>query len=127
MTTKTFNVGNLPPEVLWTVVRGDSAVFRVYVADENRQPLALESWTIDMEIKRQNNLVLRLFPQVEPEQETGYFTVRLTPFESELLATNDIFDIQLFDGSDVVWTIAQGKMRIIEDVTSPPEGLVGDS
>jgi hypothetical protein len=45
-----FSIGAAPPTVLWTVVRGDTAAFRVYVTDENRQPLTIMSglfqWTL---------------------------------------------------------------------------------
>lgn len=124
MTATIYNVGNLPPEVVWTVVRGDSAVFKVYVTDNAKQPLDFEGWTIDLEIRRSSSLIISLNPAPEEGDLPGYFTVRLTPFESELLQTNDVFDIQLWDGAETVWTIAQGRMLIIEDVTSAPSGLV---
>ena len=32
-TTDSYALGSTPPEIRWTVVRGDSAAFRVYVTD----------------------------------------------------------------------------------------------
>jgi len=48
----TYNIGERPPYVNWTVVRGDTASFRVYVTDDERNPLTIADWTIQMEIKR---------------------------------------------------------------------------
>ena len=45
------------------------------------------------------------------------FTVNLAPEESVLLETGDIFDIELSDATRV-WTVAQGSMIILEDVTN---------
>jgi len=36
--------------------------------------------------------------------------------QSALLETGDIFDIEMSD-VDTVWTVAQGSMIIIEDIT----------
>lgn len=128
MATKTYNVGNTPPEVIWTVVRGDTASFKVYVTDDAKQPLIIGDWDILMKVKRPNNpedagvitddatLILTLTPAADPDDAAGEFTVFLDSTESVLLETGDIFDIQLTDPTRV-WTVAQGKMRILEDVT----------
>jgi len=47
-----YSIGSAPPTVNWTIVKGDSAAFRVYVTDDNKDPLVIEDWTIEMEIKR---------------------------------------------------------------------------
>lgn len=113
-----YAVGNTPPQVTWTVVRGDTASFRVYVTDDAKQPLNIPDWTIEMDIKRDGNLILELFPAADPDDAAGEFTVSLSATESEILETGDIFDIQLTSAQDVyVWTVAQGSMIIIEDVT----------
>jgi hypothetical protein len=126
-----YSVGNTPPRVTWTVVRGDTAAFKVYVTDDAKLPLDLEDWTIDMEIKRPNTaqqtpamtdaatLVLTLTPAQDPDDAAGEFTVSLTAEESAELETGDIFDIELStSGRATVWTVAQGSMVIIEDVTN---------
>lgn len=126
-----YAVGNRPPEVTWTVVRGDTAAFRVYVADDARVPLNIPDWTISMQIKRPNSsanagiitddatLILSLSPYQDPDDGTGEFTVSLTSSESAILETGDIFDIQLTANlGETVWTVAQGRMIILEDVTS---------
>ena len=115
---KQYNVGNLPPEVHWTVVRGDTAAFKVYVTDDLKQPLNIGDWSIKMDIKRVNTLLVTLRPEQDPDDEAGEFTVFLSDAQSEMLETDDVFDIQLTDPTRV-WTVAQGKMIIIEDVTSP--------
>lgn len=114
--SQSYSVGNIPPQVEWTVVRGDTASFRVYVTDDIKVALNIPDWTIKMDIKRANSLVLSLFPYKASTDSTGEFTVSLLASESEILETGDIFDIQLSDETRV-WTIAQGKMVIIEDVT----------
>jgi hypothetical protein len=117
-TRKQYNVGNLPPEVHWTVVRGDTAAFKVYVTDDLKQPLNIPDWSIKMDIKRGATLLLTLRPEQDPDDAAGEFTVFLDDTESEILETGDVFDIQLTDPTRV-WTVAQGAMVIIEDVTEP--------
>jgi len=125
MAINSYEVGNLPPQILWTIVRGDSAVFRVYVTNDERQPLDVNGWDITMDIARSGSLIQTLLPKAEPGDQPGYFFVRLSPSQSEILQTNDVFDIQLWDrvvedSKAVVWTIAQGKIKVIEDVTAGP-------
>lgn len=113
-----YDIGNLPPEVIWTVVRRDTASFKVYVTDDVKAPLNLEDWTIEMQFRRGVNkdLILTLTPAPDVDDNPGEFTVKLSSEQSEDLETDDIFDIQL-SNVDYVWTVAMGKMRIIEDVT----------
>jgi hypothetical protein len=115
---KQYSVGNLPPEVHWTVVRGDTAAFKVYVTDDLKQPLNIPDWSIKMDIKRNDTLLLTLRPEQDPDDAEGEFTVFLSDSESEILETGDVFDIQLTDPTRV-WTVAQGAMIIIEDITEP--------
>lgn len=130
VSTGTFNVGNTPPVVVWTVVRGDTASFRVYVTDDAQVPLHIPDWHIRMEIKRptaaansgfvtdQASIILTLTPFADQNDREGEFTVSLTADQSEILETGDIFDIELsIDQRSIVWTVAQGSMNIIEDVT----------
>jgi hypothetical protein len=126
-----YAVGNTPPRVTWTVVRGDTAAFKVYVTDDAKQPLNLDDWTIDMEIKRPDvaqstpfmtddaELILTLIPEQDSDDAPGEFTVSLTASQSAELETGDIFDIELStSGRATVWTVAQGSMVILEDVTN---------
>jgi hypothetical protein len=120
--TDSYALGAAPPEIRWTVVRGDSAAFRVYVTNDARQPLLLEDWEVAMDIYRPSNetVVLTLTPQpIEFQDEEGSFTVTLTSAQSQLLQTGDIFDIQLTEllSEGRVWTVAKGSMVIIEDIT----------
>ena len=129
MAAKTYNVGNTPPLVAWTIVRGDTAAFRVYVTDDAKQPLTISDWTIAMEIKRPNSvqdipfmtddatLIVTLAPEATVDDAIGEFTVSLTSAESTILETGDIFDIELTDGTRV-WTVAQGYVNVLEDVTN---------
>lgn len=124
-----YSVGNRPPTVSWTVVRGDTSAFRVYVTDDEKQPLVIGDWTIDMEIKRPNNsadagiitdnanTILTLTPAPDADDADGEFTVSLTAEESSILETGDIFDIELSDPTRV-WTVAQGSIIVLEDVTN---------
>jgi hypothetical protein len=61
-------------------------------------------------------LILNLTPAADPDDEDGEFTVFLDSDESVILETGDIFDIELSDPIRV-WTVAQGSMIILEDVT----------
>lgn len=125
-----YNVGNPPPRVIWTVVRGDTAAFKVYATDDERVPLNIPDWAIDMKIKRPNSssdlgvitdaatLILTLNPEQDADDGPGEFTVSLTAAESLILNTGDIFDVQLSTPQNqIVWTVAQGSMVILEDVT----------
>lgn len=126
----TYDVGNRPPRVTWTVVRGDTAAFKIYVTDDAKNALNIEDWAIAMKVKRPNSpslagtitdaatTILELTPAADPDDLPGEFTVSLTASESLILETGDIFDIQLSSGGDsIVWTVAQGSMVILEDVT----------
>jgi hypothetical protein len=115
-----YNVGNVPPQIVWTIVRGDSAVFKVYVTDDEKAALDLENWTIDLEIKRGSSIIVALEPSPIESDATGFFTVKLLPEESQILQSEDVFDIQLYDGEETVWTVAQGQIVMIEDITGPP-------
>jgi hypothetical protein len=123
-----FSIGAAPPQVSWTVVRGDTAAFRVYVTDEDREPLTISEWTIAMDIARRtvnNNVVtypviVSLNPEATLDDDDGEFTVSLASGESEILETNDIFDIQLSDGART-WTVCKGTITVIDDVTGPYE------
>jgi hypothetical protein len=119
--SRSYNVGNTPPEVSWTVVRGDTASFKVYVTDDLKSPLNISDWNIKMEIRRgteNGTLIVTVLPEADPDDLDGEFTVSLTSVQSVLLETGDLFDIQLSDPTRV-WTVAKGEMTIVEDVTSP--------
>ena len=104
-----YSVGNNPPLVTWTVVRGDTAAFRVYVTDDERQPLNIPDWTISMKMKRPNTPVvppvmtdsattlLTLTPAADPDDLAGEFTVsgqivllyRVDKWAGKCLLSND--------------------------------------
>lgn len=123
-----YSVGNVPPQVAWTIVRGDTSAFKVYVTNDSKAALTISEWTISMKVKRPNaavnlgiitddaTLILTLTPAPDENDLAGEFTVSLTSEESSLLETGDIFDIQLSQ-IGTVWTVAQGKLVVIEDVT----------
>jgi len=119
--SESFSIGISPPEISWTVVAGDTAAFRVYVTDEDRDPLTIASWTIAMAVKRvsasTSQTIVSLTPGVTAADEVGEFTVALTANQSRLLATGDVFDIQLSDATRV-WTVAKGTVTVISDITT---------
>lgn len=116
MATRGYTVGATPPQVTWTVVRGDTASFRVYVTDDARQPINVPDWTIDMEIRRNGVLITDVTPEATIDDTDGEFTVSLSSSQTEILETEDAFDIQLTDATRV-WTVVQGSMIVIEDIT----------
>jgi hypothetical protein len=121
-----YDVGLRPPMVSWTVVKGDTAAFRVYTTDDNKEPLVIEDWDIRCEFRRpdvKNNIdqdsagtIFTIIPAPTPNDGIGEFTVPLTKEQTIQLRTGDVFDVELSD-TDRVWTVCQGKMIIIEDVT----------
>jgi hypothetical protein len=128
----TYDIGEKPPFVNWTFVKGDTASFRVYVTDDAREPLNIPDWSISMQIKRPTTdpvvpgeitdtatLLYTLVPEADEDDGPGEFTVSLTAAQTATLQTNDIFDIELSLAADqIVWTVAQGKLTVLEDVTA---------
>lgn len=123
----TYDIGERPPYVNWTFVKGDTASFRVYLTDDIRQPLNIPDWNISMQIKRpvvpgaitdNATLLITKTPAPAEGDTNGEFTVLLTSQETAILRTNDIFDIEVsLDADQIVWTVAQGKLIVLEDVT----------
>lgn len=121
-----YDVGLRPPLVTWTIVRGDTAAFRVYTTDDNKDPLIIGDWDILCEFRRPdiaNNIdqdsagtIFTIVPAPTPNDGIGEFTVSLTSEQTIQLQTGDVFDVELRD-IDRVWTVCQGKMIVIEDVT----------
>lgn len=125
-----YNVGATPPRVIWTFVRGDTASFKVYVTDDERQPLNIPDWNIEMKIKRPNletnlgvitddaTLLYTVTPAADPDDLAGEFTVFVSAEQTDTLLTGDIFDIELsLPQDEIVWTVCQGSVVVLEDVT----------
>jgi hypothetical protein len=127
----TYDIGEKPPFINWTIVKGDTASFMVYVTDDAKQPLNIPDWTIEVEFKRPTTpvepqiitdtatLIFTITPEQDLDDADGEFKVNLTAAQTALLRTNDIFDIELRLPQDtLVWTVAQGKISLLEDVTN---------
>jgi hypothetical protein len=128
----TYDIGERPPFVNWTFVKGDTAAFKVYLTDDARVPLNIPDWNISMQIKRPTTnpvisgqitdiatLLYTLTPFQDEDDLVGEFTVSLTSEQTATLQTNDIFDIEVSLTADlIVWTVAQGKLIVLEDVTA---------
>lgn len=133
-----YDLGQRPPVISWTFVRGDTASFRVYVADDEKAPLQLEAWSVRMKIKRPDtptnlgrvtdpanlvitdaaSLIYDLVPAPDEDDRPGEFTVFLSSSQTKDLQTGDIFDIEVSSLSeDIVWTVCQGRVIVLEDVT----------
>ena len=130
----TYNIGNKPPLINWTVVIGDSASFRIYVEDDIGNPVDYDTtsvgdtagWDISGDFRRYSDnvgddLLFTVYPTQTEFDEIGEFTVTVTPAQSKILRTGDVFDIQLRDGVDRVWTVCQGEMIMIGEVTEQDE------
>jgi hypothetical protein len=126
-----YDIGEAPPFVNWTIVKGDTASFRVYLTDDAKQPLNIPDWDIEAEFKRPTTpvdpqvitdtatLIFTLTPEQDLEDADGEFKVNLTAAQTAQLRTNDIFDIELrLPQNTLVWTVAQGKIILLEDVTN---------
>jgi hypothetical protein len=121
-----YDIGDAPPLVKWTIVKGDTVAFRVYVTDDAKNPLVIADWDISAEFRRPdtaNNFdqdtagtVFILTPAPDGSDGDGEFTVKLTSTQSNQLRTGDVFDIELSDATRV-WTVARGQMVVLEDVT----------
>lgn len=128
----TYDIGEAPPFVNWTIVKGDTASFKIYLTDDSKIPLNIPDWTIEAEFKRPTTtpvvsgeitdtatLIFTLTPEQDLEDADGEFKINLTAAQSALLRTNDIFDVELRLPQDtLVWTVAQGKITLLEDVTN---------
>jgi hypothetical protein len=124
-----YNLGNIPPLVNWTVVIGDSASFRIYVEDDlgnevdytNDESGDITGFDIKADFRRYtlpNNadLLFSITPYATEFDDPGEFTVTLSPQQSKQLRTGDVFDVQLSDATRV-WTVCQGEMIMIGEVT----------
>lgn len=114
------SIGSQPPQSVWTMVRGDTASFKMYVQDDAGDPLVISDWTISMDFYRPSteSVVLSITPTADPDDGPGEFTVALAYDETEILETNDQFDIQMATTANViVWTVLQGTVNMIEDFT----------
>jgi hypothetical protein len=122
-----YNIGDAPPLVKWTIVRGDTVAFRIYVTDDAKTPLVIEDWTIAAKFRRPDDendfdddsaaTVFTITPAPDGDDGDGEFTVKLTSNQSNQLMTGDVFDVQLSDATRV-WTVARGQMVVLEDVTT---------
>jgi len=125
----TYNIGNIPPLVNWTVVIGDSASFRIYVEDDlgneldytNDESGDVTGWDIKADFRRYSDnvgtdLLFSVTPYATEFDDPGEFTVTISPAQSKQLRTGDVFDVQLTD-NDRVWTVCQGEMSMIGEVT----------
>lgn len=119
-TQKDIAIGSAPPQSVWTIVRGDTASFKMYVQDDGGNPLVINDWSIKMDFYRPSttSTVLTITPQADEDDGPGEFTVNLASSETEILETNDEYDIQMAaTGNVIVWTVLQGKIKMIEDIT----------
>jgi hypothetical protein len=125
----TYNIGNKPPLINWTVVIGDTSSFRIYVEDDMGNPLDYNTttpgddsgWNIKGDFRRYSDdigddLLFTVYPDKSDFDEAGEFTVTLSATQSKQLLTGDVFDIQLTD-SDRVWTVCQGEMIMLGEIT----------
>lgn len=114
------SIGAEPPQSVWTIVKGDTASFKMYVQDDNGDPLVISDWNIAMDFYRPSTeeVIFSITPEADPDDGPGEFTVFLASSETELLETDDEFDIQLsLPENAIVWTVLQGKAKIIQDIT----------
>ena len=115
-----YQIGSEPPQSVWTIVRGDTASFKMYVQDDAGQPLEISDWTIEMDFYRPStsSVVLTVTPEADEDDGPGEFTVYLEYDETEILETDDEFDIQMATTANtIVWTVLQGTVNMIEDIT----------
>jgi hypothetical protein len=115
-----ISIGSEPPQSVWTIVRGDTASFKMYVQNDNKDPLVIDDWNISMDFYRPStsSVVLTVTPEADAGDGPGEFTVYLAYDETEILETDDQFDIQMANsGNTIVWTVLQGKVKMVEDIT----------
>jgi hypothetical protein len=115
-----YQIGSEPPQSIWTIVRGDTASFKMYVQDDAGEPLEISDWTIEMDFYRPSttSVVLTVIPEADEDDGPGEFTVYLEYDETEILETDDEFDIQMATTANaIVWTVLQGTINMVEDIT----------
>jgi hypothetical protein len=62
-------------------------------------------------------LITTVTPAAVAGDGTGEFTVKLTASQTNSLETGDLFDIEIKDATRT-WTVCQGSMIVIEDITN---------
>ena len=63
-------IGSEPPQSIWTIVRGDTASFKMYVQDDAGEPLEISDWTIAMDFYRPSttSVVLTVTPEADEDE-----------------------------------------------------------
>ena len=93
----------------------------MYVQDDAGNPLIIEDWTIEMDFYREgatSNPILTVTPEADEDDGPGEFTVYLSSTQTTLLQSDDVFDIKMsLPLNLVVWTVLQGTMNVLEDIT----------
>jgi CRP-like cAMP-binding protein len=106
-----------------------SGLVKVYREDDQGNELDYDTtsagdttgWDISGDFRRYSDnvgddLLFTIYPDQTEFDEAGEFTVTLSPAQSKILRTGDVFDIQLSDDTRV-WTVCQGEMTMIGEVT----------
>lgn len=104
------------------IIRGDTQSFLIEVRDENGNLKNIANWTLSFTAKvsendSDNNAVIKKDITI-PSGTTGYAELILSPSDTANLSAGVyVYDIQLKDTSNNVYTIAIGDLVVYADIT----------
>jgi len=117
-------IGADPLSIKWNVVRGDTSILRIeFLEKDEITPLNISQWTFDATAYNpQTDIVYPL--EVELNVEEGSATIVA---EADITAewgvgvggriAELVFDLQIAQEDDVIWTPVIGNISVLGDVT----------
>jgi hypothetical protein len=117
-----IQVGSVPANVTWSVVRGDTATLLVnFLEDDQKTAKDTSSWTFSASAYNQRTETRYT---LETESSPGSVTITADPDTTEEWGTGVApvvaqltYDLQVTLEDDVVWTPIVGSINVIGDVT----------
>jgi hypothetical protein len=114
--------GSSPLNVMWKVVRGDTAVFKVkFFEPDEETPINISSWSFESTAFDPRN---QSFQELEVSLEDGYVVITADADLTQswgLGVSSQVaeltFDLEVNIGVDTVWTPIIGTISVIGDVT----------
>ena len=103
------------------VIRGDTKQFNITVRDSNSDLFDLTGYTMvftaksNVELSDDNAEITSTATISVPASGVGAFT--LTPSDTAVGVKTYLYDIQISNGTDSVYTIAQGDFKVTQDIT----------
>lgn len=104
-------INNVPEKVNWTVYRGDTAGFTIYVNDDNGAPINITTWTWTANL---SNSTHSSSAALGITSASSSISVRIDDWES--LEVENTFDVRAVKDDDSIWTVIRGLIAVEDNV-----------